>query len=107
MKDDQSEEILEIIEENEQAIDIKKSKIWEIVKRFGSCHPDLPSSIPFMYNQIEEANGGNPLSIERIVQILETEWKIKQKVDITVENVKKKVMEAKFSSQEKDDGMYL
>lgn len=74
LNDDDSESI---IWENEEAIQIKKDKIWEIVKRFGSWHPDLPSTIPFTYNQIEEANGGVILSTERIIQILESEWKLK------------------------------
>ena len=77
-------EVDEICKENEEAIQIKKDRIWDFVKRFGSRHPDLPSTIPFTYNQIEEANGGQPLPFEWIVQILEAEWKLKQAVDSTV-----------------------
>lgn len=70
---------------------VKKDKIRDIVRRFGSRHPDLPSTIPFTYNQIEEANGGQTLSFERIVQILETERKLKSAVDKVVSSIEKKV----------------
>jgi len=68
-------------------MEIKWSKIWEIVKWFGSRHPDLPSTIPFTYNQIEEAHGGEPLTTARILDILNKERQIKEAVDRNVKSI--------------------